>query len=83
MRTSIALAVLLLLAGPSQARMVYPEWMAGFDLAYSACRDGAPAAAQTKKACRDRDRYWAMLRDAGFTLRRDETNPNGYVWDPR
>ena len=80
-RSALALTIMLTVsASIAEARTVYPEIMSRFDLAHAACQGGPERAPATRKACRERDTYWQQLRDAGYTLQRDQSNPNGYVW---
>lgn len=79
-RALIFVATLALATSGAHARSIYPEIMSRFDLAHAACQGGPERAPETRKACRERDTYWRQLRDAGYTLQRDPTNPNGYVW---
>jgi len=77
MRSVFALTLVVAsLASPAaNARTRYPELMSNYDLSFAACKAGS------RPACSKRDLYWRELRDAGYTLRQDPTNPNGYVWE--
>ena len=79
---SRALLVLIVfgLITTAEARTRYPEVMSEYDVANAACKAGPAEAPKTRSACKTRDLKWRELRDAGYTLERDETNPNGYVW---
>ncbi|MBB5762165.1 hypothetical protein HNR01_001785 [Methylorubrum rhodesianum] len=80
-RSALAITVAMVLAASAaEARTIFPELMSRFDIAHAACQSGPERAPETRRACRERDTYWRKLRDAGYTLHRDPTNPNGYVW---